>query len=39
MKPLPRLYAIADAAFGDPVQLAEALFSGGARLVQIETRR
>jgi thiamine-phosphate pyrophosphorylase len=37
-KPLPRLYAIADAAFGDPVQLAEALFSGGARLVQIRNK-
>jgi thiamine-phosphate pyrophosphorylase len=38
-KPLPRLYAIADAAFGDPVQLAEALFSGGARLVQIRNKK
>src|SRR5438552_4428633 len=36
---LPRLYAIADAAFGDPVQLAEALFSGGARLVQIRNKK
>src|SRR5271167_3867038 len=39
MPPLPRLYAIADAAFGDPVQLAEALFSGGARLVQIRSKK
>jgi thiamine-phosphate pyrophosphorylase len=39
MKPLPRLYAIADAAFGDPVQLAEALFSGGVRLVQIRNKK
>src|SRR5207244_11720554 len=39
MKPLPRLYAIADAAFGDPVQLADALFSGGARLVQIRNKK
>jgi thiamine-phosphate pyrophosphorylase len=38
-KPLPPLYAIADAAFGDPVQLAEALFSGGARLVQIRNKK
>jgi thiamine-phosphate pyrophosphorylase len=36
---LPRLYAIADAAFGDPVQLAKALFSGGARLVQIRNKK
>src|SRR5438094_3070064 len=36
---LPRLYAIADAAFGDPVQLAEALFSGGARLIQIRNKK
>lgn len=33
--PLPRLYAVADAAFGDPVQLARALFDGGAKWVQI----
>ncbi|HLH29661.1 MAG TPA: thiamine phosphate synthase [Terriglobia bacterium] len=39
MTPLPRLYAIADAAFGDPVQLAEALFAGGARLVQIRNKK
>ena len=32
---LPRLYAVADAAFGDPVQLARALFDGGATWVQI----
>jgi len=32
---LPRLYAVADEAFGDPVQLAKALFDGGATLVQI----
>jgi thiamine-phosphate pyrophosphorylase len=38
MNPLPRLYAIADASFGDPVQLAEALFDGGARLVQIRNK-
>jgi thiamine-phosphate pyrophosphorylase len=36
---LPRLYAIADASFGDCVQLAEALFSGGARLVQIRNKK
>jgi thiamine-phosphate pyrophosphorylase len=35
---LPRLYAIADAAFGDPVSLAAALFKGGARLVQLRNK-
>ena len=39
MKPLPRLYAIADASFGDPIQLAEALFNGGARLVQVRNKK
>jgi|SRR5688572_8996391 len=32
---LPRLYAVADGAFGDPVRLAMELFEGGVRLVQI----
>jgi thiamine-phosphate pyrophosphorylase len=36
---LPRLYAIADAAFGDPTNLASALFRGGARLVQVRDKR
>ena len=35
---LPRLYAIADASFGNPVQLARSLFDGGARLVQIRNK-
>jgi thiamine-phosphate pyrophosphorylase len=35
---LPRLYAVADATFGDPVQLARSLFDGGARLVQIRDK-
>jgi thiamine-phosphate pyrophosphorylase len=39
MKPLPRLYAIADATFGDPVQLAASLFNGGARLVQVRNKK
>jgi thiamine-phosphate pyrophosphorylase len=39
MKPLPRLYAIADASFGDPVQLSESLFAGGARLVQVRNKK
>lgn len=38
MKTLPRLYAIADASFGDPVELARALFAGGARLVQVRNK-
>jgi thiamine-phosphate pyrophosphorylase len=32
---LPRLYAIADAQFGDPVQIAQFLLAGGARLIQV----
>jgi thiamine-phosphate pyrophosphorylase len=35
---LPRLYAIADASFGDPIKIAEALFYGGARLVQVRNK-
>jgi len=35
MMPLPRLYAVADGAFGDPVRLAMDLLDGGASLVQI----
>jgi thiamine-phosphate pyrophosphorylase len=38
MKSVPRLYAIADASFGDPVGLSRALFAGGARLVQIRNK-
>jgi len=38
MTSLQRLYAIADAAFGDPVVLASELFDGGARLVQIRNK-
>ncbi len=36
---LPRLYAIADASFGDSIELARNLFDGGARLVQIRNKR
>jgi thiamine-phosphate pyrophosphorylase len=32
---LPRLYAVADGAFGNPVHLARELFDGGATLVQV----
>jgi thiamine-phosphate pyrophosphorylase len=39
MTPLPRLYAIADASFGDPVHLAQELFAGGASLVQIRNKK
>jgi thiamine-phosphate pyrophosphorylase len=35
---LPRLYAVADQTFGDPVVLAKELFSGGAQLVQIRNK-
>ena len=38
MKPLPRLYAIADASFGDPSQLAHALFDGGVQLLQVRNK-
>lgn len=35
---IPRLYAIADAAFGNPVVMARELFNGGARLVQVRNK-
>ena len=38
MKPLPRLYAIADASFGDPSKLAHALFDGGVQLLQVRNK-
>lgn len=38
MTSLPQLYAIADAAFGNPVVLARELFNGGARLVQVRNK-
>jgi thiamine-phosphate pyrophosphorylase len=39
MKPLPRLYTFADASFGDPVRLAEALMNAGARIIQVRNKR
>ena len=39
MKLQSRLYAIADASFGDPVELAQKLFDGGARLVQVRNKK
>jgi thiamine-phosphate pyrophosphorylase len=33
------LYAIADASFGDPVALAEKLFAGGVRLLQVRNKK
>jgi thiamine-phosphate pyrophosphorylase len=39
MKPLPRLYSIADASFGDPVQTAALLFKAGIRLVQVRNKK
>ena len=38
MNALPRLYAIADASFGDPVRLAASLIAGGARLIQLRDK-
>ena len=38
MNSLPRLYAIADASFDDPVRLARDLFVGGATLVQVRNK-
>jgi len=34
----PRLYAIADAQFGDPVQIVQSLLAGGARLIQVRCK-
>jgi thiamine-phosphate pyrophosphorylase len=36
--PLPRLYAIADASFSNPVDLAQALFDAGVRLLQVRNK-
>lgn len=38
MTVLPRLYAIADAQFGDPVQTTQSLLAGGARLIQLRDK-
>lgn len=38
MNPLPRLYAIADASFSNPADLAQALFDGGVRLLQVRNK-
>lgn len=38
MNPLPRLYAIVDASFSNPVDLAKALFDGGVRLLQVRNK-
>jgi thiamine-phosphate pyrophosphorylase len=39
MKRPPALYAIADAAFGDPIDISCRLFRGGALLVQIRNKQ
>jgi thiamine-phosphate pyrophosphorylase len=39
MTGFPRLYAIADASFGDPALLARCLISGGARLIQLRNKK
>lgn len=38
MSRIPRLYAIADRQFGDPVEIGARLFVGGARLVQVRDK-
>jgi thiamine-phosphate pyrophosphorylase len=38
MTVLPRLYAIADASFGSPVQLAQLLIAAGVRLIQLRNK-
>ena len=38
MTPLPRLYGIADASFGDPYKLASDLFEGGVRFLQVRDK-
>ena len=34
----PRLYAIADSGFGDPVEIAQKLFDAGVRLIQLRNK-
>jgi thiamine-phosphate pyrophosphorylase len=38
VSPLPRLYAIAEASFSDPIDLAKSLFDGGVRLLQVRNK-
>lgn len=38
MSSLPRLYAIADSQFGDPVAVGRRLLAGGARLIQVRDK-
>ena len=38
MNPLPRLYAIADASFSNPVDAARVLFDAGVRLLQVRNK-
>jgi thiamine-phosphate pyrophosphorylase len=38
VNPLPRLYAIADASFSNPVDAARALFDSGVRLLQVRNK-
>ena len=39
MSPFPRLYGIADASFGDPVDISRRLFDSGIRLVQLRNKK
>jgi thiamine-phosphate pyrophosphorylase len=38
VNPLPRLYAIADNSFSNPVDAAQALFDSGVRLLQVRNK-
>jgi thiamine-phosphate pyrophosphorylase len=38
VNPLPRLYAIADASFSNPVDAARVLFDAGVRLLQVRNK-
>src|SRR5262249_38836330 len=38
VNPLPRLYAIADSSFSNPVHAAQALFDAGVRLIQVRNK-
>ncbi len=38
MNSLPRLYAIADASYGDPIEQSRLLFAAGVRLLQVRNK-
>jgi thiamine-phosphate pyrophosphorylase len=39
MTPFPRLYAIADASFGNPIEISRILFDNGIRFLQIRNKQ